>query len=709
MNRMGRLVLDGWGRQAAWTVLLICLALQVGLPGLFAGPRTTIFDAYQRILPRTTLHKGVVIVAIDGESLSVEGQWPWPHNKTAKLISTILQGNPLALGIDMIWTEPDRQSPEQWLADAGEVPPSLAAAMRQLPSHETLLSQALKSGPVAIGIGGPPPDGKGKPDSGPLVPVLLSDLDAQTGQAQDPPLLLPSFDTTSRSIPELDQAAPGHAFLSVVPDSDGTFRRLPMISRLSGRLAPALGLEVLRLAMASTQSSWPRLYYNHQAIVGVGVGDLRIPTQSDGSVWVNFSTHDPSRFVSATKVLQGKVAPHTFDHKLVLLGLTADGILDRRYTPVDFMPGVEIQAQFLEDILLGQLASRPSWGPVAEWGLTLGIGLLLITCLALLRSLWQLLLICGVFVGLGALGAGVWQHWRILLDVATPAIGVALVAVAYMGAGFAQADKQRRRLRQELEQRKLAAARSEGELEAARRIQMGILPNPAALNSDPRFELDALMIPARQIGGDLFDFFKMDKDRLFISVGDVSGKGVPAALFMALGKSLCKSIALSGQAGIGAILDRANSEISRENPEMLFITLFAGILDLNSGTLDFCSAGHDAPFLLRVGEMPQAIDTKGGPPLCIVEDFSYPAERFALKPGDLLCIITDGITEAMTADGAVMGRAKASDVLAALPPDIPASAVIKALHDAVDAYVAGAEPSDDLTILTVRWHGPIAR
>jgi serine phosphatase RsbU (regulator of sigma subunit) len=190
-------------------------------------------------------------------------------------------------------------------------------------------------------------------------------------------------------------------------------------------------------------------------------------------------------------------------------------------------------------------------------------------------------------------------------------------------------------------------------------------------------------------------------------VGDVSGKGMPAALFMALGKSLCKSCALRGESDIGAIIDRTNREISRDNPETLFITLFAGILNLATGELRFCNAGHDAPFLLRSGDAPHSLEGLGGPPLCIVEDFDYPAERFRLQPGDMLCVITDGITEAMTAEGNVMGRARAEAVLAALPAGAGAGATIRALHDAADRFVAGAEPSDDLTIMAVRWHGPI--
>jgi serine phosphatase RsbU (regulator of sigma subunit) len=463
------------------------------------------------------------------------------------------------------------------------------------------------------------------------------------------------------------------------------------------------------MAIRNPPAALVDLHFAGGQVTAVSLGALDIPAQADGSVWVNFSPHDESRFVSAYKVLDGEISPAKFNRAIVLLGETGLGRVDQRMTPAGSMPGVEIHAQLLENVLEGSLASRPGWTRAAEFGLTFLLALALILLMPLLKPRWQLVLGGVVVAGLAGLGFGLWHQTHILLDVATPAIGQTLVAIAYMGGGFAQADMQRRRLRQELQQQKLTQARTEGELEAARRIQMGILPDPKGLAGDPRFELDALMIPARQIGGDLFDFFKMDDDHLFFSVGDVSGKGVPAALFMALGKSLCKSVALSGTRDIGTILDRTNAEISRENPEMLFITMFAGILNLATGALRFCSAGHDAPFLLRASEPPQALDAQGGPPLSIMEDISYPAESFQLLPGDLLCIITDGITEAMTADGVVMGRPRASQVLAALPPGAAAGVVTKALHDAVEAYVAGAEPSDDLTILTVRWHGATAR
>jgi len=702
MHRLARLVLGGWGRRAAWAMLAVFLLLQVLAPSLFDVARLNLFDSYQRLLGRDHHTDAVVIVAIDDASLRRIGQWPWPRQIQARLISNITGANPVALGIDLLWPEPDQQSPEQWLKHAGILSAPLIGELNALPRHDDAMAQALASGPIAIGIG--IPSGDGTSDSGKLVPFR---------QVGEPPenlgALLPSFDKTLRSISALDDAAPGHGVASVTADADGTFRRMPLVSLISGRLAPGLGLETLRMAVRNPPAGHVDLHFANGRVRMVSLGALDIPAEADGSVWVNFSPHDESRFISAYKVLARNFSPAKFDHAIVLLGETGLGRVDQRMTPVGAMPGVEIHAQLLENILEGSLASRPDWTRTAEFGLTLVLAMLLILLFPLLRLQWQFVLGGIVVIGLAGLGLGLWRHAHILLDVATPAIGQTLVAIAYMGGGFAQADVQRRRLRQELEQRKLTAARTEGELEAARRIQMGILPNPAALKGDPRFELDALMIPARQIGGDLFDFFKMDDDHLFFSVGDVSGKGVPAALFMALGKSLCKSTALSGEQDIGAIMDRTNAEISRENPEMLFITMFAGILNLTTGEMRFCSAGHDAPFLLRNGQPPQAVEAQGGPPLSIMEDISYPTERFQLQAGDLLCIITDGITEAMTADGAVMGRARAESVLAALPPNVGAAAATKTLRDAVEAYVAGAEPSDDLTILAVRWHGVIGR
>lgn len=685
---------QGWGRRAAWPVLIVFIVLQVVAGSMFATPRLALFDLYQRTMPRYRDSDPVKIVAIDNASLAAIGQWPWPRQIDAQLIHKILDQHPAALGIDLLWSEPDRQSPEEWLKQANDLPPGVADALRQLPSHDSLLSSALKAGPVVIGLG---TQDRGPSPTGPLPPVR------EVGGAVEKWGLLPEFSGAIRSIPELDRAAPGHGLLSVAPDHDGVYRRLPMFSIVGGHLVPNFSLETLRLA---AQSPSIDLYLKDHAVKGVALGDLKLPTQSDGSMWINFSPRDDRRFVSAIDVLNGKVPADAFEQRLVLVGVTGLGqSSDMRMTPLGFMHGTEIHAQLLENIIAGELARRPDWTRLAEPAIAFLLGTILIVALPLVRQPWQTILVGSTVLLCALLGFELWHMKLMLVDVATPIIGQGLVVAAFIGGSFAEADRQRRRLRRELEERRVAAAKTEGELEAGRRIQMGILPTADTVAHYERFDLAALLVPARQIGGDLYDFFMIDDDHLFLTVGDVSGKGVPAALFMAQGKSLCKSAALRGDVDIGEIINRANAEISRDNAEMLFITMFAGILNIATGELHFCNAGHDAPILLRAGEAPLAVSGEGGPPLCIVEDFPYVTETIRLEPGDVLCITTDGITEAMNAKGELLGRERTEAALAAMPQDASAQAITDGLQAAVADFVAGAEPSDDLTILTVRWVG----
>jgi serine phosphatase RsbU (regulator of sigma subunit) len=138
---------------------------------------------------------------------------------------------------------------------------------------------------------------------------------------------------------------------------------------------------------------------------------------------------------------------------------------------------------------------------------------------------------------------------------------------------------------------------------------------------------------------------------------------------------------------------------------MLFITMFVGILDLDTGEVKFCNAGHDAPFILRNGAAPETVVSQGGPPLCVVDDFVYPTETLQLQRGDLLCVTTDGVAEAMDPSGALLGVPRTKQILADIAPDASAKKVVDELYAAVGRFVAGAEASDDLTVLAIRWNG----
>lgn len=685
-------------RSAAVAVLTIFLAFQLAAgEKLFSPLRLALFDAYARILPRERSADPVVIVAVDDDSLKRIGQWPWPRHLVARLIEKILQDRPAAVGVDILWPEPDRLSPQRWMQQEDPLPPALREQLFALPDHDEVLARALASGPVAIVVAGLR---DGSPhQAGPLTPVRVVGGDPGADLAK----LLPSFGSMLRSLREIDLAARGHGLINADRDPDGVIRRAPLVSSVAGLLTPSLGLEVLRLAASAPGVA---LHLRDRRVQGVAVGPLSISTQADGTVWLDYSPHDPARFVSAADALAGRMPADLFGQKLVLVGVTGLALVDEQITPLGPMPGSEIHAQLLENVLAGRLAVRPEWTRWLEPALAAGFALLLILALPALRLRWHFPLAGLVLAALGGLGFAAWWRERWLVDVATPALGNAAVFVALLGGAIAEYDAQRRRLRRELEAERLEAAKLEGELIAAARIQRGILPSPASLPPDPRFDLAASLTPARQVGGDLYDFFQIDPDHLFLAIGDVSGKGVPASLFMALGKALCRSSALRGKDDIGEIVRRLDRELSRENPEMMFITLFAGILNLATGELRFCNAGHDAPILARPGAAPRLLASQGGPPLCAVEEFAYPTDSHTMQPGEILCLITDGVTEATGGGGELMGRERVRTAFHDLPSGSTSAEAIQRLRQAMDGFLAGAPPSDDLALLAVRWTGP---
>jgi adenylate cyclase len=156
---------------------------------------------------------------------------------------------------------------------------------------------------------------------------------------------------------------------------------------------------------------------------------------------------------------------------------------------------------------------------------------------------------------------------------------------------------------------------------------------------------------------------------------------------------------------LGKLMRQANLEISRDNPEMLFVTAFVGLLDLRNGELIYCNAGHEKPLILAEGCHPRELDGVGGPPVSIVEDFEYKTQRYQLSSQEFLCIFSDGATEAFNGAGEEYGKPRLSEGLSQTTDSMTAETLLDTAFSNIERFVAGAEPSDDLTMMVVRWRG----
>ena len=680
-------------------VLAALLALQGSeLIPLQLRLRAFLFDSYQGLAPRERVSAPAIIVDIDEASLKRFGQWPWPRSLLAQLVGQIDAMKPAAIGLDILMPEPDRSSPCAVVRLVQGIAPDLVERMCALPGNDAQLASLLRQSRAALSVAGV--------DRATADRLLAPPHVAVGG---DPGPLMRQYSGALSSVTELHEAAAGHALVSADTEF-GIVRWVPLVARVGGSILPSLPIEMLRLASGNPAFS---IKVAESRIAGVGVGDLFVPTQGDGRLWVHYGLYQSDRYVSAAAVLDGKVSPETLKDRLVLVGVSGLGLVDFPMTALgERVPGVEVHAQMLESIFDGTTLLRPHWAGWAELGVSLLLGLALIFGITRVNSMLVVLLVALATEALAAAGYWLFLRQHLLIDVSAPALVLLVLFGGMLTYELMREQIGRRALESSLRAQREAAARTAGEVAAARRIQLGMVPDARQVFAqEPRLDIAARMEPARDVGGDLYDCFMLDADRAFFLVGDVCGKGIPASLFMATSKTLCKSVALRAGIDLGEVMRQANREISRDNSEMLFVTVFAGILDLRTGALWYASAGHERPFLSVPGRTPASLETDGGPPLGIDDTAQFPVSHLWLAPDQYLCICTDGVSEATNAAGDFFGKDRMIEALSAAAHASDAQDMMEEVVRRVDEFADGAERSDDVTVLVLRWRGadPTAR
>ena len=243
------------------------------------------------------------------------------------------------------------------------------------------------------------------------------------------------------------------------------------------------------------------------------------------------------------------------------------------------------------------------------------------------------------------------------------------------------------------------------ELHMANRIQASMLPSVFPAYPDRKeFDIYASMQPAREVGGDFYDFFLIDEDHLGIVMADVSGKGIPAALFMMISKVILQSCAMLGR-GAAEILTKTNEAICSSNPEEMFVTVWLGILEISTGRITAANAGHEYPAIKKDGKFYLIKDRHGlvigGMPITRYKEY-----EIQMEPGDKLFVYTDGVPEATDEDGKMFGTNAMLEALNRDPSAAPEE-ILKNVHSAVDDFVEDAEQFDDITMLCLEYKGPV--
>lgn len=429
-------------------LLFLAVALRIADPEFVARLRLSVFDSYLNLSPRPLDPAlPVRIVDIDEASLTKIGQWPWPRTKLAGIIDGLKAAGARTITLDLILAEPDRLSPGEFAKLFEKVPqlaPMIAEASA-LPSNDERLAQAIAAAPVTLGIAGEA-GGTQKP-----TPPRASFAFA----GDDPQDFVPRFSGVIGSLPILTDRAAGLGAVNWIPLRDQVIRRVPLLLSVAGTLYPALPLETLRVALKestifvrSSGGSGVLAFGQRTGVEIVRVGKTVLPTDANGELWLRFSRPDPRRYIPAHKVLDGTFDAQSVAGRDILIGTSAVGLLDLRATPLDSaVPGVEIHAQTLEQMLAGDHLTRPAFATGAELLFLVGFGAAVAWLIYRLGAV--------ATAALGALAivvvfAGSWLAYSqagLLFDPVYPALAILLLYLSTSLNHYIETELERNRVR----------------------------------------------------------------------------------------------------------------------------------------------------------------------------------------------------------------------------------------------------------------------
>ena len=428
-------------------ILLAAVLVWVSEPGPLVQLRTYVFDQYLRLKPRDYEPAPVRVVDIDDDSLERFGQWPWPRTLFAELVNRLDQLGAGAMAFDILFVDPDRTSPSRLIKTLPEIASDNAVVgkLESLPDHDGVFADAMGHAPVVIGFAPRAKEHNRLPQAKATFAIA----------GDDPVPWVAHYGGAGSSLPMLEAAAAGNGSLGIREERDGIVRQVPLIIAVEGHLYPSLDLEALRVAQGarsyvvkSTGANGVTGFGQHAGLNSIKVGSVAVPTDADGTLWVHFTPHEPERFVPAWKILDGSVDPDLIKGNIVVIGTTAEGLKEFRPTPLDpAAAGVEIHAQLLEQMLLGDNVQRPDWARGAEIAFMLEIALVLVLLLPRIGARWTF------FLGGAAVApvvAGSWYayvnyHW--LLDPVFPALVGLLVYLSSSAVLLFRTETERRHVR----------------------------------------------------------------------------------------------------------------------------------------------------------------------------------------------------------------------------------------------------------------------
>ena len=400
-----------FGLIAALAVAVIAAIVQFSAPDPVVGLRDLVFDTYQRLNPRNSPDRPVLVIDVDDESLARIGQWPWPRTILAEMVTRLKDAGTAVVAFDVLFAEPDRASPARVLAPFRDIP-EVSAAIPKLPDGDTQFAASLSQLAAVTAFALVPEPNTRRPEV--KARIVLRGGDAI-------PSAVPSFQGTVASLPLLEAPAAGNGSINFAPSRDGIIRHVPLVLELNGELVPGLATEITRLLRRKRSVV---VNVEGGAISAARLGSVPVQPDAGGLLWLHYRAGDSAIYIPAWRLLSPDFDDPRLKGAAAIVGTSAKGLQDIRFTPLgELVPGVEVHVQAIEQILADTFLRRPQWAEGLEVLLTLSLGIVLALVGTLMRARLSAVGLIVIVGGTLAFGFAMFREERLLVDPAAAVIG----------------------------------------------------------------------------------------------------------------------------------------------------------------------------------------------------------------------------------------------------------------------------------------------
>lgn len=670
--------------QRRFNINNIYLGLGIGLFILLLSA-TDILDNFEaqtldyRFLLRgkTAVAPQIKIIEIDDESIIQFGRWPWPRGYFGGFLRILSEYSPKVVGFDILFSEEDIEHPEYDDLMAGETG-NLGNVYYAM--YFSVGGQPFKFSEVSQGL-----------DS--QLQIKLEEFSIMKAEKKKEPRYINAVDTTV-PIPKLLDRTSGIGFANMPAQKDGKVRTVPLVIRYKDRIYPSFSLAVLCGYLGCRLSD---IEIKNRAIVIKSADNvIRIPTDRYGNMLINytgdFNIFNRSSFYEIAAIYDKTKETDTPDNrlsdlkdKLILIGMTATGSTDLRPTSFSSAyPGIGIHANIINNILQNRFLYRVDWHIRAI--ILLFLGLFISLLIPKKRPLVSIGVLLGALFGYIFLALILFIFGDIWIDIVGP---LSCILLSYTAVVFNQ-------FTQERFQKQLI----ENELKIASQIQQSLLPK--TIPSKKGIQIAAKTISAKHVGGDLYDVVDLGDDKIGIMIGDVSGKGVPAAIYMArtVGEFRSRSSLYQSPSKMLSVL---NDILSKEGLSNMFVTVLYIIVDLSDKKFIFSNGGHNA-ILYKENQKDEfkTLDTKEGAPLGAIDGIGFSDEVVSFNTGDLAILFTDGINEARNRAKLEFGTERLEKFIIE-NSDLEPQRLSDVIIENVKQFSKGLPQHDDMTLIIIKF------